>query len=338
VARRDTDQPFVQSLQNVEVTVEYFDSGSVSLGTDTFPACCDVVPGGGYALYTTLLPIGTASYTIRASGTPCGAPGIYLSQTHRFDEDYTESGDGTRHWFYTVTNNTASTVEMIEAEAFEFNAVTDPSTGIDPLWDTAVFTDVMDPSDPLPATLAPGASFDVELIGYNAEQAELPLWGSIRFEALPVPLPVANVYRFYNMKTGTHLYSADLAETNNVIATLGWLYHFEGVSFTADQYNSQNITPLYRFYNKKTGTHFYTADPTEKANVQNNLGATYQLEGIAYFVSTSPGGQTVYRFYNLKAGTHFYTADIAERDHVIATLGYLLHYEGPSYYIAPPAY
>ena len=85
----------------------------------------------------------------------------------------------------------------------------------------------------------------------------------------------------------------------------------------------------------KTGTHFYTADEGEKNNTLNNLGATYHLDGITYFVSTTPGGLTVYRFYNVKTGTHFYTADTAERDRVINTLGYLFRYEGPAYYIWP---
>ena len=41
---------------------------------------------------------------------------------------------------------------------------------------------------------------------------------------------------------------------------------------------------VYRFYNMRTGTHFYTADPAEKANVIATLGAVYHYEGVAYYV------------------------------------------------------
>ena len=39
------------------------------------------------------------------------------------------------------------------------------------------------------------------------------------------------VYRFFNVKTGTHFYTADEAEKNNVIAKYGYKYRFEGISY-----------------------------------------------------------------------------------------------------------
>jgi len=47
--------------------------------------------------------------------------------------------------------------------------------------------------------------------------------------------------------------------------------------------NSAGTKALHRFYNTKTGTHFYTASDAEKANVQNTL-PHYNYEGIAYYV------------------------------------------------------
>ena len=48
---------------------------------------------------------------------------------------------------------------------------------------------------------------------------------------------------------------------------------------------SAGTTPVYRFYNKKNGSHFYTTDPAEKANTQQNLSATYQYEAVVYYVT-----------------------------------------------------
>jgi hypothetical protein len=331
--------PNTQSIMNAQVTVEYFDSGSLSLGTESFPARSDLIPGGSWAVYSHILtkPVGTASYTVRAWGTPAGAPGVYLGQTRNKELDYIDSGSGAHHWFYTVTNNKPYSVNMLQVEAFEFNAVTDPTTGTTPMpvWSSAVLVDSMDATVPLPATLAPGASVAVELVGYNADQSTDPRWATVRFEGLPDPLPVADVFRFYNVKTGTHFYTGNLEERDAVVRTLGWLYRYEGVAYPADQYSTRNITPLYRFYNKKTGTHFYTADEAEKNNTVNNLGAIYQLDGITYFVSTVPGGTSIYRFYNVKTSTHFYTADTTERDRVINTLGNVFRYEGPVFYVWP---
>lgn len=149
----------------------------------------------------------------------------------------------------------------------------------------------------------------------------------------PVTDPKAMpVYRFYNIKTGTHFYTASEAERYLVAFRQGATYHFEGVAMVFDSTNPANSQPLYRFYNVKTGTHFYTASETEKANVMATMASTYHYDGPAYNVSTS-AGMAVYRFYNMRTGTHFYTASVAERDNTVAKLGGIFHYEGPAYYL-----
>jgi lysyl endopeptidase len=187
-------------------------------------------------------------------------------------------------------------------------------------------------------TLTAGASYTYELGAEATADPSMDIWFVGKFEGLPSPITPIAVYRFYNMRTGTHFYTGTAAERDQVIATLGNIYHYEGVAYTLDAYSSNNITPLYRFYNKRTGTHFYTADETEKNNTVNNLGAIYQLDGIAYYVSNvaGPGATTVYRFYNMRTGTHFYTATTAERDNVINTMGSIFHYEGPAFYAWGP--
>ena len=142
------------------------------------------------------------------------------------------------------------------------------------------------------------------------------------------------VYRFYNLKTGTHFYTASEVERYAVVRNWPTTYRFEGPAYSLNASNTANTLPLYRFWNKKNGTHFYTASEAEKNDVLSRLGAVYRLDGIAYFVSnTATNAIPVYRFYNVRLGTHFFTASVAERDSVMARLGAVYRFEGIAYYI-----
>jgi len=77
---------------------------------------------------------------------------------------------------------------------------------------------------------------------------------------------------------------------------------------------------VWRFYNKSTGVHFYTADPAERQLVLSSYPNLLD-EGAAYRALPGPGTGTtpVWRFYNTQTGAHFYTADAVERARVLAT-------------------
>jgi hypothetical protein len=147
---------------------------------------------------------------------------------------------------------------------------------------------------------------------------------------------VRPVYRFYNKKIGTHFYTASEAERYVVASKWGATYQFEGTAYSVNTTNAANCVPLYRFFNVKKGSHFYTASEAEKAYVIRTWPKVFRLEGTAYNVSLTPeGGTPVYRFYNVKNGTHFYTANPAERDYVMATWPRTYTPEGIAFYLAP---
>ena len=152
--------------------------------------------------------------------------------------------------------------------------------------------------------------------------------------SLNVAVPV---YRFYNRKSGSHFYTASEAEKNNVVNTLSPTYSLDGVAYSINTAAAANNAPLYRFYNRQTGAHFYTASVTEKNNVQANLSAIYSYDGPAYNVCVTPlaDAQTVYRFYNKINGAHFYTASEAEKNSVLANLSATYVLDGPAFYLAP---
>jgi hypothetical protein len=146
---------------------------------------------------------------------------------------------------------------------------------------------------------------------------------------------VKPVWRFYNLRNGSHFYTATLSECNSVRDNLSATYHYEGPAYTINTLNPLNSSPLYRFYNKKNGSHFYTASLAEKNSVQANLSATYAYDGPAYNVCLTPSMTTVWRFYNKKNGSHFYTANPAEKANVQANLSATYSLDGPGFYIAP---
>jgi hypothetical protein len=63
--------------------------------------------------------------------------------------------------------------------------------------------------------------------------------------------------------------------------------------------------PVRRFFDKQAGSHFYTTDPSEKADRLNNP-ARYQSEGDD-FIAPANGNAKVQRFFNTGSGTYFYT-------------------------------
>ncbi|MFI8618237.1 trypsin-like peptidase domain-containing protein [Acidovorax sp. NPDC077693] len=80
-------------------------------------------------------------------------------------------------------------------------------------------------------------------------------------------------------------------------------------------------TAVYRFYNAKTGAHFYTASAAERDFVIRTF-PEFGYENIAFYAyaDASSGKDPVFRFYNDKTGAHFYSGSVAERDFVIARL------------------
>lgn len=142
------------------------------------------------------------------------------------------------------------------------------------------------------------------------------------------------VYRFYNQKNGSHFYTVSEAERLTVIRKWSSTYTYEGPAYSVNSANPANSVELYRFYNKKSGSHFYTASAEERAIVNARWSAIYTDEGVAYRVaSTSEGNTPVYRFYNNKNGSHFYTASADERDVVLAQWPNVFSFEGVAYYI-----
>jgi pimeloyl-ACP methyl ester carboxylesterase len=84
--------------------------------------------------------------------------------------------------------------------------------------------------------------------------------------------------------------------------------------------NTGHPDPVFRFFDTKSGDHFYTTSVTEKAQIQATI-PTFTYEGSPW---SAPDGSAnthdVFRFFDTKTGTHFFTDNVNERDTVIATI------------------
>jgi hypothetical protein len=115
--------------------------------------------------------------------------------------------------------------------------------------------------------------------------------GQYSYDGIAYTIDVANpanstpLWRFYDVATGTHFYTADAAEKARIIATLGYRYRLDGPAYNVSSTDVTGSVTVYRFFNMRNGTHFYTADPAEKASVQNNMAGTYSLDGAAFYLA-----------------------------------------------------
>lgn len=77
-------------------------------------------------------------------------------------------------------------------------------------------------------------------------------------------------------------------------------------------------TAVYRFYNSKTGAHFYTASAAERDFVIKTF-PEFGYENVAFYAypDANSGKDPVFRFYNATSGAHFYSGSVEERDYVI---------------------
>ncbi len=169
-----------------------------------------------------------------------------------------------------------------------------------------------------------GAADEREMFAYYDDRAQDVL------EVSQINLNSNAIYRFYNLQTGKHFYSA--AQEAVSVAYNDDAFIFEGPAFgTAG--NQAGTSAVYRFYSAERNSHFYTISDVERDKVIAEI-PDFAYEGVAYnaFLSSAQGGDALYRFYNTNTNSHFYTTSVTERDSVINGQGDFV-YEGIAYYV-----
>jgi hypothetical protein len=166
--------------------------------------------------------------------------------------------------------------------------------------------------------------------------------------------PNLPVYRFYSKKTGAHFYTTSEGERVK-LKSPSWAVTWddEGLAYHTYAQKRQNtggtlpvVSPVYRFWSSKSGTHFYTISEGEKdklmawCTVQQaktvGISSTWAYEGIAFYAHAAgqqpEGSKPVYRFWSTKLGQHFYTASEGEKNKVQQQMSDTWSYEGIAWY------
>ena len=93
-----------------------------------------------------------------------------------------------------------------------------------------------------------------------------------------------------------------------------------------------STSPIFRFYSKQRGGHYYTISEAVRDRVINEI-PDFAYEGIAFYAYQSPvtGSSPVYRFYNTQTMLHYYTISEAQKNRVIRDLPHYA-YEGITFH------
>jgi hypothetical protein len=104
-----------------------------------------------------------------------------------------------------------------------------------------------------------------------------------------------------------------------------------------DDWNAEGEAPVFRFYNNRSGGHFFTVSPEEAETVAITMYDTFSYEGTGFYANNWQAGGTspVYRFYNNVAGGHFFTINPAERDIVLSQYADTFTFEGIGFFTSP---
>ena len=143
------------------------------------------------------------------------------------------------------------------------------------------------------------------------------------------PLPV---YHYFDDTTGTQFLTTSTTEQDAIRETRPDLIS-EGIAFNAITIgNSPNADPVYRFFDTKSGSHFFTSSPDEDKTIQATRPGLVS-EGVGYYEYNSQQRDTsaVYRFFDTNQGTHLFTASASERATILATRSDLVS-EGIAFY------
>lgn len=144
---------------------------------------------------------------------------------------------------------------------------------------------------------------------------------------------VQPVFRFYNSRDKAYFYTNSVAERDLIIrestdasfnpANGVWPYFYQGTTFE-QAHSSAGSVPVFRFYNTKTGHHFFTTSVAERDLVQKestdpNFGQpglwpfVYEGAGIQAFGDANHKDATpVFRFYSPTLDRHFFTGSADE--------------------------
>ena len=96
---------------------------------------------------------------------------------------------------------------------------------------------------------------------------------------------------------------------------------------------SDSVGAIFRFFDTRFGTHFFTADQGEKNTVlATRPDLVEETNGFGDVTQSDPNAAPVFRFFDTTYGTHFFTSNAGERDAIIATRPDLTYEANSTFY------
>lgn len=192
---------------------------------------------------------------------------------------------------------------------------------------------------------------DIEWLRFHDMEistATLSYWGELKpIQNVQTEKDPVTVYRFFNTKNKAFFYTINPDERTMVLRNSGpnnksevdWPYVYQGAQFQA-AHSYAGAVPLYRFYNTKTGHHFFTNNENERAQILGKIGNAdwpYIDEGIAFNVYAQDptpnevgNEKAVHRYYSPSLDRHFFTAN--EDEAAMLNVSEDWTYEGIGFY------
>jgi hypothetical protein len=104
---------------------------------------------------------------------------------------------------------------------------------------------------------------------------------------------------------------------------------------TTPRAKALDAVDVYRFFNRWTGVHFYTANaPSARTSSRPGRSSPTRARSGARRARRTPAWCPVWRFFNRDTGAHFYTTDNAERQRILVTWPQFAD-EGAAFYAYP---
>ncbi len=177
---------------------------------------------------------------------------------------------------------------------------------------------------PIPAVAANPAPTRVAVAAAPAQVAAPPI--VLSGDEMPV-------YRFFDTTNGTQFLTGDTSERDSLIGSRPDLtYEGLGMASIAPDAHDPNAAPVYRFFDKGTGTHLFTTSASEVATINATRPDLVQEQSsFSEHLTQQAGDTAVYRFFEKTDGTHFFTASNDERASISATRPDMV-YEGIAFY------
>jgi hypothetical protein len=93
------------------------------------------------------------------------------------------------------------------------------------------------------------------------------------------------VHRFWSGLLGSHFYTIDDAEKDNLVSDYPYVWTYEGVAWYAYPPGQEPpwSKPVYRFWSAGRGAHFYTIDEGERDRLLDKYPDVWAYEGVAWY-------------------------------------------------------